>query len=47
MVEKNRELLINGNLAWPFLPDLAKAYARLGLWEKACKSYFFLIDRGT
>ena len=47
MVEQNRELLINGNLAWPFLPDLAKAYTRLGLWEKACKSYFFLIDRGT
>lgn len=47
MVEQNRELLINGNLAWPFLPDLAKAYTRLGLWEKACKSYFFLIDQGA
>jgi predicted Zn-dependent protease len=47
MVEQNRELLINGNLAWPFLPDLAEAYTRLGLWEKACKSYFFLIDRGA
>lgn len=46
MVEQHRDLLINGNLAWPFLPDLAKAYARLGLWEKACKSYYFLIDRG-
>lgn len=47
MVEQNRELLINGNLAWSFLPDLAKAYTRLGLWEKACKSYFFLIDQGA
>jgi outer membrane protein assembly factor BamD (BamD/ComL family) len=47
IVEQNRELLINGNLSWAFLPDLAKAYARLGLWEKACKSYFFLIDRGS
>jgi outer membrane protein assembly factor BamD (BamD/ComL family) len=47
LVEQNRDLLINGNLSWPFLPDLAEAYIRLGLWEKACKSYYFMIDRGA
>jgi outer membrane protein assembly factor BamD (BamD/ComL family) len=47
MVDQNRALLINGNLAWPFLPDLAKAYTRLGLWDKASKSYYFLIDSGA
>jgi outer membrane protein assembly factor BamD (BamD/ComL family) len=46
LVEENRELLIDGNLSWPFLPALAQAYRRLGLWEKACKSYYFMIDRG-
>lgn len=47
LVERHRDLLLNGNLAWPFLPDLARAYTRLGLWEKACKTYYFLIDQGA
>jgi tetratricopeptide (TPR) repeat protein len=46
MVEKNRDLLLNGNLSWPFLPALAQAYTRLGLWQKACKTYYFMIDQG-
>ncbi|WP_041531292.1 tetratricopeptide repeat protein [Syntrophotalea carbinolica] len=45
MVEEHRDLLIDGNLSWSFLPDLAQAYTRLGLWQKASKTYFFLIDR--
>jgi hypothetical protein len=45
MVERNRDLLLNGNLSWPFLPALAQAYTRLGLWQKACKTYYFLLDR--
>jgi tetratricopeptide (TPR) repeat protein len=45
LVEKNRELLINQNTNWPFLPELARAFTRLGLFERGCKVYLYLLEK--
>lgn len=45
LVEINRQLLLNGTMNWAFLPELAGAFVRLGLWDKACNSYLFLLDQ--
>jgi tetratricopeptide (TPR) repeat protein len=45
LVEKNRELLINQHTNWPFLPELARAFTRLGLFERGCKVYLYLLEK--
>lgn len=45
LVERNRELLINATSTWPFLPELAQAFSRLGLFERGCKVYLYLLER--
>ncbi len=44
LLEKYRGLLIRGDGKWPFLPQLAKAFTRLGLFERGCRVYLFLLD---
>ncbi|OEU77188.1 MAG: hypothetical protein BA869_04230 [Desulfuromonadales bacterium C00003107] len=44
LLEKYRELLIRGDGKWPFLPKLAKAFARLGLFDRGCRVYLYMID---
>jgi tetratricopeptide (TPR) repeat protein len=45
LVEKHRDLLINQNSNWPFLPELAQAFTRLGLFERGCKVYLYLLEK--
>jgi predicted Zn-dependent protease len=44
LVEQNRQLLMNGELGWTFLLDLASAFNRLGLPERASRIYLFMLD---
>lgn len=44
LLEKYRELLIRGDGKWPFLPKLADAFTRLGLFERGCRVYLYLLD---
>jgi TolA-binding protein len=44
LVEKNRQLLMNGELGWTFLLELASAFSRLGLPERASRIYLFMLD---
>lgn len=44
MLEQYRELLIRGDGKWPFLPKLAKAFTRLGLFDRGCRVYLYLLD---
>lgn len=44
LLEKYRELLIRGDGKWPFLPKLAKAFTRLGLFDRGCRVYLYLMD---
>ncbi len=44
LLEKYRELLIRGDGKWPFLPKLAKAFTRLGLFDRGCRVYLYLLD---
>ena len=44
LVEQNRQLLMNGELGWNFLLDLASAFDRLGLPERASRIYLFMLD---
>ncbi len=44
LLERYRDLLIQGDGQWPFLPQLAKAFTRLGLFERGCRVYLFLLD---
>ncbi|MEZ4483673.1 MAG: hypothetical protein R2864_03460 [Syntrophotaleaceae bacterium] len=44
MLEQYRELLIRGDGKWPFLPKLAKAFTRLGLVDRGCCVYLYLLD---
>jgi len=47
LLEKYRELLIRGDGIWPFLPELAKAFSRLGLFERGCRVYLYLLDHAS
>ncbi len=44
LLEKYRELLIRGDGKWPFLPKLANAFTRLGLFDRGCRVYLYLLD---
>ncbi len=44
LLERYRDLLIRSDGQWPFLPQLAKAFTRLGLFERGCRVYLFLLD---
>jgi|LGVF01.1.fsa_nt_gb hypothetical protein len=44
LLEKHRDLLIRGDGIWPFLPQLAKAFTRLGLFDRGCRVYLYLLD---
>lgn len=44
LVEQHRELLVNDALSGPFLLELGRATTRLGLFERACKVYLYLLD---
>ena len=44
LLEKYRDLLIRGDGKWPFLPKLAKAFTRLGLFDRGCRVYLYLMD---
>ncbi len=44
LLEKYRELLIRGDGKWPFLPKLANAFSRLGLFDRGCRVYLYMID---
>jgi outer membrane protein assembly factor BamD (BamD/ComL family) len=44
LLEKYRELLIRGDGKWPFLPKLANAFTRLGLFDRGCRVYLYLMD---
>lgn len=44
LVEQYRALLVNDTLSGPFLLELGRATTRLGLFERACKVYLYLLD---
>ncbi len=44
MVEQYRDLLVDGSVSGSFLIDVARATTRLGLFERACKVYLYLLD---
>lgn len=44
LVEQYRALLVNDALSGPFLLELGLATTRLGLFERACKVYLYLLD---
>ncbi len=44
LVEQYRTLLVNDTLSGPFLLELGQATTRLGLFERACKVYLYLLD---
>lgn len=44
LLERYRELLIRGDGKWPFLPKLANAFTRLGLFDRGCRVYLYLMD---
>ncbi len=44
LVEQHRQLLMNGELGWNFLVDLAGAFHRLGLPERASRIYLFMLE---
>jgi len=45
LVEKNRSLLLSSGFDRAFLEDLAGAYSRLGLHERAARVLLYLLDR--
>jgi tetratricopeptide (TPR) repeat protein len=45
LVEKNRDLLLHQDSNWPFLPSLAQAFSRLGLFGRGCKVYLYLLEK--
>jgi tetratricopeptide (TPR) repeat protein len=45
LVEKYRELLLERNDNWPFLPALAQAFTRLGLFDRGIKVYLYLLEK--
>ncbi len=45
LVEQNRKLLLNDKLGRDFLNDVAKAFDRLGLYERATKVLLYLFDQ--
>jgi tetratricopeptide (TPR) repeat protein len=45
LVEKNRDLLLHQDSTWPFLPSLAQAFSRLGLFGRGCKVYLYLLEQ--
>lgn len=44
LVEQYRDLLVGDAMSGPFLLELGRATSRLGLFERACKVYLFLLD---
>ena len=44
LAEQNRRLIPYRTMKWPFLKELAKAYGRLGLFDRAEKVYRFMLD---
>jgi outer membrane protein assembly factor BamD (BamD/ComL family) len=45
LVEKNRTLLLNDQLSRDFLNDVAKAFERLGLYQRATRVLLYLFDK--
>ena len=45
LVEKNRNLLLSGGYSRAFLSDLAIAFDRLGLYQRAARVLLYLFDR--
>ncbi|MEZ4598813.1 MAG: tetratricopeptide repeat protein [Syntrophotaleaceae bacterium] len=45
LVEKYRDLLLERHGQWSFLPALAEAFTRLGLFERGCRVYLYLLEK--
>lgn len=44
LAEQNRHLLLSDGMGWAFLDDLASAFTRMGLPERAGRVYLFMLD---
>lgn len=47
LVEKNRKLLLSGEFDQPFLQDLAMAFEKLGLYDRAGRVLLYLFDHNA
>jgi outer membrane protein assembly factor BamD (BamD/ComL family) len=47
LIEKNRKLLLNDQLGRDFLSDVAKAFERLGLYQRSTRVLLYLFDKSA